>query len=285
MTELADKRFFGFRGFMKSGTNWVGNLLNLHPDISCIGELHLQSVFQTMQRDLRSLPVMSSPQVRRTVRDHLQEMFRKTIVTLNDSSATVVGERTPHTLAPLALRDARWITIIRDGRDVLVSRMFHLFNFPEVSRVFQRFPELDETRRKFSDNKWYFHEHPDQLLSCEDVVRESMRWWKEHLESDRRTIARHPGLPVLTVRYEDFHQDIDVQRNRMYRFLQVRPESAAAVPDSLRPKLDQERPDEFNRKGEVGDWKNWIRDDARRWINEEAGEELIRQGYIDSQNW
>ena len=90
---------------------------------------------------------------------------------------------------------------------------------------------------------------------------------------------------MRTVRYEDFHHDIEGQRNRMYRFLQVPPETAAAVPASLRPRLDQERPDEFNRKGAIGDWKNYMHPAARQWINEEAGEELIRQGYAESRDW
>ena len=39
------------------------------------------------------------------------------------------------------------------------------------------------------------------------------------------------------------------------------------------------------RKGQVGDWKNYMTDQARRWVNEEAGQELLRQSYIDSLDW
>ncbi len=282
---VAEKRFFCFRGFMKSGTNWIGNLLNLHPGISCIGELHLHSLYQTMQHDLRQLPIMVDRRVRHVVRGNFQAMIRQTLADLNDPEATVIGERTPHTLAPLALKDASYITVIRDGRDVLISRLYHLYNFPEVSRVFQRFPELQTTLHKFQADPWHFHNHPGDLLSSEEVVRESMRWWREHLESDRQTMSRHPGLPVLTVRYEDFHENIELHRGRMYQFLQVDPGRAAPIPAALRPALDKERPNEFNRKGAVGDWKNYIHDQARDWINDEAGEELIRQGYSESPDW
>ena len=271
---------------MKSGTNWIGNLLNLHPEISCIGELHLHSLFRTMQSDLRSLPIMVDPRVRHVIRGNLQSMFRQTLVDLaDDPRATVIGERTPHTLAPLTIKGAPQITITRDGRDVLISRMFHLYNYPEVSRVFQRFPHLQKTLKAFQKNQWHFREHPEQLLPEEELVRESMRWWREHHESDRRTMARHPSLRVLHLRYEDFHTEIESNRRAMYSFLEVDPDTAAPIPDSLKPSLDKERPNEFNRKGQIGDWQNYVDKRVQKWINAEAGDELIRQGYIQSLDW
>ena len=270
---------------MKSGTNWVGNLLNLHPEISCVGELHLQSIYQTIQSDLRKLPIMDDRRVRHVLRGNLQGMLRQTLVDLADPKATVIGERTPHTLKPLAIKDAPQITLVRDGRDVLVSRIFHLYNYPSVSRVFDRFPELRETQAAFQDDEWYFRDHPEKLLANEEMVRESMRWWSEHLESDRHTISTHPQLRVLSRKYEDFHTEIEASRRAMYAFLQVDPEAAAAIPESLLPGFSEERPNEFNRKGQVGDWQNYITDDAKKWIKEEAGEELVRQGYATSQDW
>jgi hypothetical protein len=283
--EVPQKRFFCFRGFMKSGTNWVGNLLNLHPQISCVGELHLQSLYQTLQRDLRQLPIMVDRRVRQVLRRNLQTMLRQTLMDLADPAATVIGERTPHTLKPLAIKGVPHITLVRDARDVLISRFYHLYNFPEVSRVFQRFPELQPRLQAFRQNPWYFHEHPDKLLATEDMVRESLRWWREHLESDRHTMETHPQLPVLSLKYEDFHADVEASRRRMYEFLQVDPDLAPPVPERLQPGFDEERPDEFNRKGIVGDWKNYVGPQVKAWIKQEAGEELIRQGYETSLDW
>lgn len=282
---LFQRRYFCFRGFMKSGTNWIGNLLNLHPEISCIGELHLESLYRTLQTDLRQLPVMRDRNVREKARNRFQQMVCGLLSDLADPEATVIGERTPHTLAPLAVHDASQITVTRDARDVLVSRIFHLYNWPEVSRVFQRFPQMQTTLSRFQQNPWHFREHPHDLLAVEEVVRESVRWWREHHESDRRTRARHPSVPVLHVKYEDFHTDVETMRRRLYAFLGVEPDAAAPIPEALRPALDAERPNEFNRKGVVGDWKNYMTDAARTWINDEAGEELMRQGYINSLAW
>jgi len=279
------KRFFCFRGFMKSGTNWVGNLLNLHPEISCVGELHLQSIYEVVQRDMRTLPIMANRHVRHVLRGNLQGMLRQTLIDLADPEASLIGERTPHTLKPLTIKGAPQITLVRDARDVLVSRFYHLYNYPEVSRVFQRFPELQPQLNEFTNNQWYFRDHPEKLLSNEEMVRESMRWWREHLESDRKTIATHPNLPVLTLRYEDFHSDIQASRRRMYSFLDVDPDVAAEIPPSLMPGLKEEQPDQFNRKGQVGDWENYVTDQVKDWIKDEIGEELIRQGYAESLDW
>jgi len=151
--------------------------------------------------------------------------------------------------------------------------------------VFDRFDDMKARLDAFQKDPWYFRDHPQELLSNEEVVRESMRWWTEHLRSDRQTAASHPTLRVLTLKYEDFHSDIESNRNRMYDFLEVDPNQAAAVPEQLMPVLDQERPNEFNRKGQIGDWKNYMTNQSKVWINEEAGEELIRNGYVQSLDW
>lgn len=71
----------------------------------------------------------------------------------------------------------------------------------------------------------------------------------------------------------------------MYEFLEVDPSAASDVPDQLRP-LKEERPNEFNRKGAVGDWQNYLlTDDAKSWVNDEAGEALRRFRYIQSSQW
>lgn len=278
-------RFFSFRGFMKSGTNWIASLLNLHPDVHCTGELHFHTLYLTVQRELRFLPIMQDQQVRNVFRGNLQAMFRQVLVELGKPGAFVLGDRTPHTLAPLVIKGAPQITITRDGRDVLVSRLFHLYNYPEVSRVFQRFPRMRETLARFRENPWHFREHPHELLAEKELVQESLRWWREHHESDRQTMARHPGLPVLQLKYEDFHNDVESSRRKMYRFLGVDPARAAEVTPELMPGIPEERPNEFNRKGIVGDWVNYFDERVRNWVNEAAGDELIRQGYVKSRDW
>ena len=42
---------------MKSGTNWIGGLLNSHDDISCVGEFHWEKLVDEFERLLESEPI------------------------------------------------------------------------------------------------------------------------------------------------------------------------------------------------------------------------------------
>lgn len=282
---LQEQQFFCLRGFMKSGTNWICRLLNLHPDIHCVGEFHWESYFQTLQTNLAGIAPKRRPKVRTVVRRELEEMVRRSLIAFARPGTKLIGDRTPSTIHPVILRKAPHICVIRDCRDVVVSRMFHLYNVPRVTRVFQNFPEMGRRLESFQADPWYFHENPDELLAHEGIVRGSAREWVSYLIADRNTISKLPNLRVTTVRYEDLHADVERERKNLYEFLKVDPGTAAEIPDALQPGHSQEKPNQFNRKGVVGDWQNYITDQAKIWIKEEAGDELIRQRYADSQGW
>ena len=279
-------RYFCLRGFMKSGTNWLGNLLASHPDVGCVGEFHWHNPLLALEQNFH-LPVFSdfdSLKLDDTAHVHFEAMVRATLDKAQPHKK-VIGERTPHTIEPLVLRDAPHISITRDGRDVLVSRAFHLFNYPEVHRLFQRIPAMAEDFEKFKDDPWFFKENPEVLLRHEVMVKESVRWWCEHLEKDRQTLASNPFLNVRFVKYEDLHQDTTGERNKLLQFLNVDPDLAPAVEGELKAGFSDERPDQFFRKGKIGDWKNYFTDETREWFKEVGGEELIRQEYEANSDW
>ena len=272
------RRFFSLRGHMRSGTNWLGGLLNTHLDIGCYGEYHWQSVVQAMDLVVEQQPIYAETEYRRQARRELEEMIRRTLIH-RDPESPVLGERTPHTLSPLVWPDAPQITIVRDGRDVLVSRAFHLHAHPEVHRLFQREPELAKEQQNFLDDPWYFHQHPDRLLSNETMVRESVRSWRMHMESDRETCAKNPELRVFTVRYEDLSDDVELWRRRLFDFLDVDLERCEPIEFELRPGISEEQPTEMRRKGVVGDWQNYFTDQAAEWFWGEVGDEMALLGY------
>ena len=270
---------------MKSGTNWVCRLLNLHPEIDCIGEFHWEYFFKTMESTLNTLAPVRRDKIRPVIRKELEEMVRRCLTSFADPNAKMIGDRTPTTIHPVAIRDAPHICVVRDCRDIVVSRMFHLFNTPRVTRVFENFPKMAERLENFQEDPWFFRDNPSELLSHEKVVRRSAKEWTTYLAADRNTIKQQPHLKVIQVQYESFHEAIEEQRKKLYEFLDVDPSLAAPIPEAMMPGHKAEKPNQFFRKGMVGDWQNYMTDQAREWINIEAGAEMIQQGYIDSMDW
>jgi hypothetical protein len=282
---MSDKRLFCLRGFMKSGTNWLGSLLSSHETISVVGEFHWQEVVMKFNENLANLPVYRSEEAKEFARQNFEQMIRKNVSAVAEESATVIGERTPHTIIPIPVRNVPHISIIRDGRDVLVSRAFHLYNQAGVHRLFQRIPAMAETHKEFQKDPWYFQKHPDELLCHEVMVRESMIWWREHLQKDEQAVELYPKLKVRFVKYEELHRDTEGEREKLFEFLDVDPKKAARITGDLEPGFKEERPSEFLRKGVIGDWKNYFTDDTKLWFKEEAGEQLIQYGYENSMDW
>ena len=92
-------------------------------------------------------------------------------------------------------------------------------------------------------------------------------------------------MPVKVLKYEDLHEDLHKNAVAMVRFLGADPAKLPKIPAHLLPGHSEEKPNSFNRKGVVGDWKNYINPTVAAWIHDEAGDELMRQGYVDSSDW
>ncbi|MDB4778263.1 sulfotransferase domain-containing protein [bacterium] len=283
---MADKSYFCIRGHMKSGTNWVCQLLNLHPDIHSRGEYHWHRYFETYQKNNEIFHNLAEGEKSDPIiRKQLNQFVKSCMTQYADPHAKFIGDRTPHTLYPIVLPRVPHISVVRDCRDVLVSKVFHHFNMPHISTLFQKSEMMRELHQEFKNDPWFFQKNPDQLLCNESFIRYTCSTWVSFMRCDRNTADKQPSLPLLFVRYEDLHEQIDEIREKMYRFIGADPELAASIPRYLRPGHNSENPDKFNRKGQVGDWQNYMTSQAKQWINEEAGSELIKQGYVQDLDW
>jgi hypothetical protein len=286
----AQPKLFCLRGFMKSGTNWVGSLLDSHDQVSCIGEFHWEQMARELERLLdtefvyRQFPNLPFDPKQNT-RQNFQRMVRDSVVQFASEQSTWVGERTPATIEPLVFPDAPQICVIRDGRDVLVSRVFHLYNWPEVTGLFERFPSMAEKLKQFQEDPAFFAKHPKLLLEEQGMVSDSIEFWSKHVRQDLDTAQRLPDLPVHFVKYEDVHQDTLGQRKKMFEFLGIDPTRCQPLEGQLKPGFEAEAPNQFFRKGAVGDWKNYFSQNTKDSFNSIAGDLLIDLGYTDSKNW
>lgn len=270
---------------MKSGTNWLGSLLGSHQQVSVVGEYHWQELLNPLLENFKKHPVYEDEAYCESTRLRFEQLIRDSLEELAEPNSILIGERTPQPIAPMVIRNVPVISIVRDGRDVLVSRAFHLHNYPKFHKLFERAPELMETHQAFKDDPWYFKKHPEKLLCNHRLVWESVTYWSRHLAGDRETVEENPDLRVKFVKYESLHKDTDGERRRLFEFLNVDPNRAAPIQGDLTPGFEEETPNEFFRKGAVGDWKNYFTDDVKLWFKKEGGEELIRQGYESSNDW
>lgn len=278
---------FFLRGHMRSGTNWCARLLNLHPRITVRGEFHLELIARAVGRFTTETWSMGSKEpLRSSARDLLKDFVRSSIATLAEENpdAEWLGDQTPAPIEPM-LDGARHIVMVRDGRDVLVSWTFHQLRHGGPPSEPLR-SELAPLREAFQRDPTHFKRHPEQLLSVEPWVRSEARHWKSYIREHAETIARADSgeidARILMVRYEDLHADTELWRRRMYELLEVDPDEAGAISARTRTTagFDHDDPTQFNRRGQVGDWKNYATDRFLAWFEEEAGEELREWGYV-----
>jgi hypothetical protein len=287
-------RVFFIRGYMRSGTNWVCNLLNLHPQVLSTGEFHLHLVRRAFDELLDRASPVSTRLTDSAAKASFEAWTHQCVVNgvpwHEKLSAVWLGDRTPARLEPLLIEGAPSILIVRDGRDVLVSRTYHILRRISVGdHAFRRLPRMRQKREVFLEDPAYFIERPDELLDDEEWVRTSARAWADHVAADRRSIdrvnARLLDAPVLVVRYEELHANTIGWRSEMFDFLGVDPSQAEPLDDLTTPGFAREDARSHYRRGAVGDWRKYFTPTVADWYKEEAGEQLIEEGYEQDLDW
>ena len=291
--------FFFVRGHPRSGTNWVGALLNLHPQINCWGEFHFEDIRNAID-GLQGIPwQITAREPLKTVLDQsFEDLVRRSILTLKarKPGAKWIGDRTPRGLR-VFLQKAPYILILRDGRDVLVSWTFHILRQkPHAIDVLVPAdirPGFQKLYDRFQADSEHFARHPEELLSDEGwvrmVVERWANWMRIDLDAADKILAGEKGFEarLLQVKYEDLHANTETWRRRMYEFLDVDPADAAPLSGESKtsPGFEKEDPMSFWRHGQVGDWKKYTNDRFKQWFKESAQPELVRLGYETNDTW
>lgn len=280
---LEGKKFFLLRGFPKSGTTWIGRILNLHPQVSCAGEFNWMNLDNPFTRNLESSYLMrEKPGLRDAMLARVERMKKECMVLANHPAAIWVGDRTPSALSEFEVRDAKAIHLIRDGRDVLVS---HAHRFYMRSQSAETDPGVRRRMEAFEKDPNYFLSHVHELLDCPAFVRATARAWSESVITSQTNLAQLCASERLEIRYESFHENADDERERLYAFFELDPSLAAPLVGTTVAGLANESPRSFLRKGIVGDWRNYMTDEAAQIFNEEAGDTLIQLGYAENNYW
>lgn len=271
-------------GFMKSGTTWLQLLLDAHPEIACKGEAHfwdtffedLKEIAQRFNRKkqwlaentfqgLEPFPGLAPEDLAAVMRLVIPRVLARAA---RGKAAKLYGEKTPNTLhyiepALAVFPQARFLHIVRDGRDAAVSCWFH----------YQRV-KPEQVRQRWGG-------------SLQAFLETSAPQWAEETAKGHAAAARWPQR-VIELRYEDLLERPEATLGGVLDFLGASSdpgilESCLAATDFAKLSggraAGEEARGSFFRKGVAGDWREHFDAAMTARFGELAGEQLRAYGY------
>jgi GT2 family glycosyltransferase len=247
-------------GAPRSGTTYVKEILNAHPSVHISNETRL---FVWAHRALQSL---DDSQVAFTDKEQFQEYLETQLPTLIRNfyreqwpNASAWGDKNPHYAAPLhdgvlqtvadLFPGARFIHVIRDGRDVVASLI----------------------RKR--------HPGGEPWVSFEDAHRA----WNSHVTTGHAFATRAAGGTVMEVRYEELITDDLAMARKICEFLNidVDPRIVEFCERQRRQRTPMSGPTrDLSQGADRSDWEVVVSENDRR---EESinllRENLVRFGY------
>lgn len=314
MSQIAGLPRFLVIGRGKSGTTWLGRILSAHPSIFVRGERKLvekTGPYTPILRHLLNPRVMAAwgqrtsfrlglepgrlgPSLWRVVDDFL---MASTLVAakVDPASLTHLGDKMallrsrdvldilPH--LDLAYPGYRALHIVRDGRDVVVSGLFHVYR----NRVVKA-GEEGELKEQFEG---VLRGEAERLFTDAQLRVRAESWNAVTIGIDERLRAEL-GERYLLLRYEDLLADRQASVERVLSFVgasQAPALVAKVIEHTSFEKMSGGRASgemdvgSGRRKGTAGDWVNYFTAHDRDLFAELAQPALERFGYETDASW
>jgi hypothetical protein len=248
-------------GAPRSGTTFLGSCIGALPEVS----YH----FEPRVTKAAARQVYEGTWSERTAARVFRSSYRLLLLAAGDGGRRFV-EKNPENcfVVPFLVRafpDARFIQIIRDGRDVAVSHAEKPWLSARSAGTGQR-GRGGQAWGPWA-RWWVERDRAEEFAAASDLTRTAWSW-RRFTESARTALAALPAERVLTVRYED-----------VVRRPQEAAETIAAFfghdepPPSLRAAFATADP------GSVGRWRTTLDADGLADVEREAGALLRDLGY------
>jgi glycosyltransferase involved in cell wall biosynthesis len=306
-------------GRAKSGTSWLMRMLNSHPEILCLGEgrffgrdyllgdVGSRSLYGALMESgaIRAWAERSIWTRRKDIDDEIAR-FTGYIAhalmdaELADTGKRIVGDKTPLTGAAVVREitrlspGSRIVHIVRDGRDVAVSSVHHVWNQSlEDGGVHRLDRETRERRDAYRADPEGFIAAGGSIFSPGQVAETAADW----AEQTRAALEQGRALPDETyaeVRYEDLLDAAAPELARLCEFLGADSDPAAisrCVEENRFERVTRGRrrgvedSTVFMRNGVAGDWRRVMNAEDRAIFTEVAGDLLISLGYEADDGW
>ena len=235
---------FLITGRARSGTSWVMRILDAHPEILCRGEGRFYGArYRLGDSKVRSLhgALLASRPLRDWAessgwtrdRDFREEIGEMTAILadhvlareLARSGKRMVGDKTPLTTATMLrelakLRPGTKVAhIIRDGRDVAISSVHHLWSSDVRNGGFHRLsPEQVRLRQEYREDPEGFLASGRSIFA-DGMLAGTARDWARLVRGAMRDGSRELGSDYLELRYERLLENGSEEVGRLLEFL------------------------------------------------------------------
>ncbi|HBY69949.1 MAG TPA: hypothetical protein DEG69_20705 [Flavobacteriaceae bacterium] len=291
----------------RSGTTWLQRLLNAHPEVCCLERRLFGEYADFVQDDGQDRPrlrVTLDKYVHSMLLHHgypkkdkhtLTQAFIKTLNKVERShfgKHVIVDKITPYVnTAETVLEqlntffpNSKLIYLVRDGRDVLTSGVFHWFNKQPADAELTKFERA--RRKQFLEG--------DTFKGRFFQDKEIEQWageWMQPLQTIQNAKKSHDAKIIF---YEDLLTDTEATLSECLSFLGVKRTSGIlktclehgrfSTMSSGR-KQGEAKPDAHVRKGISGDWKNYFTYADGKLFSELTKNTLVDFGYEENANW
>jgi len=262
------------RGFQRSGTNWLCNLMNLHPEITCTGEFHFESLFKSINHMLNDqFSYYNTPERKNLLHSQFCN-FIESIVFEKCNHNRICIDRTPCSLTDTYMPDYKYLLITRDGRDCIVSWFYHCLNKEIIVN-----DKMGQNIALFKKEPTYFEANKSQLLNMPNFLRRLSKQWNDRVLSD---LTLSDKSNVYMISYERLIKQTEIERLNIYKFLDIEPLQAKSLTKRTSPGFEQHDPKSHYRQGKSNRWKEYFTEQQHGIFISEAGEALQALGYSNN---